>query len=80
MALAWRSRAALFKGMTVLLFGLFEMGAALWAFLNGTSPVAETMGIVGTMALLVNVGVALMLYRYRTGDANIRSVWLSIHT
>lgn len=34
---------------------------------------------VATMALLVNVGVALMLYRYRTGDANMRSVWLSIH-
>lgn len=76
MALAWRSRAAMFKGITILLFGLFVMGAALVAFFNGTSPVAETMGIVGALALLVNVGVALMLYRYRTGDANMRSVWL----
>lgn len=76
MALAWRSRAAMFKGITILLFGLFVLGAALWAFFSGTSPVAETMGIVGTLALLVNVGVALMLYRYRTGDANMRSVWL----
>ncbi|NJM51350.1 MAG: cation transporter [Sphingomonadales bacterium] len=76
MALAWRSRAAMFKGITILLFGLFIMGSALWAFANGTAPVAETMGIVGTLALLVNVGVALMLYRYRTGDANMRSVWL----
>ncbi len=76
MALAWRSRAAMFKGITILLFGLFVMGSALWAFANGTAPVAETMGIVGTLALLVNVGVALMLYRYRTGDANMRSVWL----
>ena len=76
MALAWRSRAAMFKGITILLFGLFVMGSALWAFANGTAPVAETMGIVGTLALLVNVGVAFMLYRYRTGDANMRSVWL----
>lgn len=76
MALAWRSRAALFKGITILIFGLFVLGAALLAFFNGTSPVAETMGIVGALALLVNVGVALMLYRYRTGDANMRSVWL----
>ena len=76
MALAWRSRAAMFKGITILLFGLFVMGSALWAFANGTAPVAETMGIVGALALLVNVGVALMLYRYRTGDANMRSVWL----
>ncbi|OAO04845.1 cation transporter [Sphingomonadales bacterium EhC05] len=76
MALAWRSRAAMFKGITILLFGLFVLGAALSAFFHGTSPVAETMGIVGALALLVNVGVALMLYRYRTGDANMRSVWL----
>lgn len=76
MALAWRSRAAMFKGITILLFGLFVMGSALWAFANGTAPVAETMGIVGALALLVNVGVAFMLYRYRTGDANMRSVWL----
>jgi Co/Zn/Cd efflux system component len=76
MALAWRSRAALFKGATILLFGLWVMGSAMWAFVHGTAPVAETMGIVGTLALLVNVGVALMLFRYRTGDANMRSVWI----
>ena len=28
------------------------------------------------LALLANVGVALMLYRFRTGDANMRSVWI----
>lgn len=33
-------------------------------------------GAVGFLALLVNVMVALMLYRYRTGDANMRSVWI----
>jgi Co/Zn/Cd efflux system component len=76
MALAWRSRAALFKGITILLFGLWVLGSAIWAFFNGTTPAAETMGIVGTLALLVNVGVALMLFRYRTGDANMRSVWI----
>ena len=76
MALAWRSRAALFKGATILIFGLWVLGSAIWAFFNGTAPVAETMGIVGTFALLVNVGVALMLFRYRTGDANMRSVWI----
>ena len=34
------------------------------------------MGVVGVLALTVNLGVALMLYRYRTGDANMRSVWI----
>ena len=34
------------------------------------------MGIVGATALAANVGVALILYQFRTGDANMRSVWI----
>lgn len=34
------------------------------------------MGAVAILALLTNVGVAVILYRYRSGDANMRSVWL----
>ena len=34
------------------------------------------MGVVAIAALAVNVGVALLLYRYREGDANMRSVWI----
>ncbi|WP_424217888.1 hypothetical protein [Thauera humireducens] len=34
------------------------------------------MGVVGILALLANAGVAMMLYRFRAGDANMRSVWL----
>jgi len=34
------------------------------------------MGVVGALALLANAGVALMLYRFRTGDSNMRSVWI----
>jgi Co/Zn/Cd efflux system component len=34
------------------------------------------MGVVGIVAFLANVGVAILLYRYRGGDANMRSVWI----
>jgi Co/Zn/Cd efflux system component len=34
------------------------------------------MGTIGIVALLVNAGVAVMLFRFRTGDANMRSVWI----
>lgn len=34
------------------------------------------MGIVGFIALCVNVAVAALLYAYRNGDANMQSVWL----
>jgi Co/Zn/Cd efflux system component len=34
------------------------------------------MGVIGIVALIANSGVAVMLYRFRTGDANMRSVWI----
>jgi Co/Zn/Cd efflux system component len=76
MALAWRARAALVKGISMGAFGLWILGAATWQALAGTVPAAGVMGAVGLLALAVNVGVAVMLYRYRAGDANMRSVWL----
>jgi Co/Zn/Cd efflux system component len=34
------------------------------------------MGMIGLVALIANLSVAIMLYRFRDGDANMRSVWL----
>jgi Co/Zn/Cd efflux system component len=76
MAMTWRARAALLKAATMLAFGLWVFASAVWGFIAGSSPEAETMGIIGAAALVANVAVALMLYRYRTGDANMRSVWV----
>jgi hypothetical protein len=52
------------------------VGSTAWHAVHGTLPQAEVMGIVGGAALLANGGVALMLYRFRSGDANMRSVWI----
>jgi Co/Zn/Cd efflux system component len=76
MALGWRARAALLKGVTILAFGFGVLGWAVWGLLHGSNPKPYAMSAFGTLALAVNVGVALMLYRYRTGDANMRSVWI----
>lgn len=76
MALAWRACTALLKGVTILAFGLWVLGSAIWAFLTGAAPEPVAMGVIGTLALIVNLAVAVMLYRYRTGDANMRSVWI----
>ncbi len=76
MALAWRSRAALAKGLTLVGLGGWVMVTAILAAVGGASPGPQTMGIIGALALAANVGVALMLYRFRTGDANMRSVWI----
>src|SRR5215208_5416611 len=72
MALGVRARAALLKGGTLIVFALWVLGSTAWHALHGTLPQAEVMGIVGVAALLANGAVALMLYRFRSGDANMR--------
>ncbi len=76
MGLVWRSRAAMVKGLSMLAFGVFVLGRAGWAIHADVVPEPLTMGVVGTLALVANVVVALMLYAYRQGDSNMRSVWL----
>lgn len=76
MAIAWRARAALFKGATLALLGLYVLAATAWAVWNGRMPEAEVMGLVGIAALVANAIVALLLFRFRDGDANMRSVWI----
>ncbi|MES2721332.1 MAG: cation diffusion facilitator family transporter [Pseudomonadota bacterium] len=75
-ALVWRARASLLKGATMGVFGLWVFYSTIERLLAGQVPEASTMGIVGLLALASNVGVALMLYRYRTGDSNMQSVWI----
>ena len=76
MALTWRARAAAAKGGTLIVFALWVLASTAWHACYGTLPRAEVMGVVGIAALIANGGVALMLYRFRTGDANMRSVWI----
>jgi Co/Zn/Cd efflux system component len=76
MALAWRARAAFAKGALISAFGLLVIGAAILRAVSGAPPHAMTMGLVAALALIVNLGVAALLYRFRAGDANMRSVWI----
>jgi Co/Zn/Cd efflux system component len=77
MALAWRSRAALAKGGTMLALALWVLASTAWHAWAGTLPRAdEVMGAVGMAALLANGAVALMLWRHRDGDANRGSAWI----
>jgi Co/Zn/Cd efflux system component len=76
LALTWRARAALLKGTSLGLFGLWVLASTGWHAWAGTLPSAEVMTVVAVIALLANGVVALMLYRFRGGDANMRSVWI----
>jgi Co/Zn/Cd efflux system component len=75
MALGWSARAAFVKGGTLIAFALWVLGSTAWHAFHDTLPQAEVMGAMGIAALVANGGIALMLYRFRSGDANMRSVW-----
>jgi len=76
MALQWRARAALVKAASMGLFGLWVGATTIQHALAGTVPEAPVMGAVGALALVANLGVAVLLYRWRDGDSNMRSVWI----
>jgi Co/Zn/Cd efflux system component len=76
MALRYRAMAALAKGATMGVFGLWVIGITAWHAVHGTLPQAFTMGAVGFTALAAN-GVSFgMLWRHRGGDSNMRSAWI----
>ena len=76
LGLAIRAKASLLKAISMAAFGLWVLGSAIWHFVTGVIPSAETMGVIGIIALVANLGVAALLYTYREGDSNMRSVWL----
>jgi Cation efflux family len=75
-----RAMAALAKGGTMALFGVWLVGATLWHAISGTVPEAPVMGAVGVAALIANGTVLGLLTTYRRGDASMRSVWVCIAT
>jgi Co/Zn/Cd efflux system component len=76
MALRYRAAAAVAKGATMGVFGLWVLGITAWHVLSGTVPQSITMGVVGLTALIANAASFGLLWAYRTGDANMRSAWI----
>ena len=79
-ALGWTARArsqiALAQGIFLATLGVGVIAFALWRAMNAVAPEAELMGVIGIVALIVNVTAALVLARFRTGDANVTAIWL----
>jgi Co/Zn/Cd efflux system component len=76
MALRYRAMAALAKGSSMGLFGLWIIGTVIWHTLNGTLPNAFAMSVVGVTALAANAASFGLLWAHREGDANMRSAWI----
>lgn len=75
-SLYWRATVALIKGITMASFGVVVIVKTVYAYIQGIPPEAITMGMIGVLALVANVIAALVLYAFRDGDSNMKSVWL----
>lgn len=75
-SLYWRATVALLKGVTMALFGFVVIAKVIYSYIQDIPPEAITMGVIGVAALIANMVCALILYAYRDGDSNMKSVWL----
>jgi Co/Zn/Cd efflux system component len=66
----------LVKGVSLAAFGLWVLGSTVHEAFAPDNPRVFVMGTVGLLAFGANVISVLILFRFRDGDANVRSVWL----
>ncbi len=71
-----RATVALFKGISLALMGSWVLGMSLYRVFHLGTPDEFVMGGIGALAFTANVVSALLLLKFRDGDANVRSVWL----
>jgi len=76
MSIQWRAGAAMIKGLAMGGFGIWVIATIVYNLSRGTLPDFAVMGVVGALALVANVVSTGLLFRYRQGDSNMRSVWL----
>lgn len=75
-SLTWRARSALIQGVFLGLLGLGVLATTAYRVFVMHAPESEIMGVLGAIALLVNIAAVLVLLPHRAGDANVRAVWL----
>jgi Co/Zn/Cd efflux system component len=72
----WQARVARLKALIMAAFGVGVLAQVVTKLLHGLHPNAETMGVVGSLALAANTVCLVMLWRRRRDDVNMRSAWM----
>ena len=71
-----RTWVAMIKGMVMCAFSFFILASVVYRFFVPQLPEALTMGMVGGLALAANLFCALLVFRFRSDDINMKSAWL----
>jgi Co/Zn/Cd efflux system component len=72
----WELRVALLKAVVMGCLGGLVLARVVSQAIGQVPPQVETMGVVGLLALGVNLLCFALLWRHRSADLNMRSVWL----
>lgn len=79
-AIGWslklRAKSALIQGIFLGAMGIGVLVTTAYRVLVLHTPEAELMGILGIIALVINVVAVIVLLPHKTGDSNVRAVWL----
>lgn len=70
-----KARVAFFKGLLIFLAALIVAGQIGYKLLNPAVPLFEVMGAFSLMGLAANSVCLALLWRHRTEDVNMSSVW-----
>lgn len=68
--------ASLVKGILMAMLGLFVVGEAIYKIFNPVVPIAETITIIGVIAVVANATCLLLLMKYKNTDLNVKSAWI----
>ena len=70
-----KAKVALFKGALIMTAGVFVLIQLGYRIARPEVPVFETLGIVSLLALAANAVCLALLWKHRTEDVNMSSVW-----
>lgn len=70
-----KAKVAMFKGMLILAAGLFVAGQVAYRLVVPAAPIFEAMGAVSLLALAANATCLGLLWKHRSEDVNMSSVW-----
>ena len=71
-----RASVAMLKGISMGVLGIWIYARTAYNAQAEIVPLATVMGTVGFVALIANVVSAVLLFKFRSGDSNMRSIWL----
>ena len=75
-AVTWRAWAAFGKGLSLAVMGVGVFATTIYQIFVLGVPDAAVMSGIGILAMLANIASVVILFNWRDGDANVRSVWL----